>query len=183
MADLPRRLQYASASSTRLAFSSAPLKRPDEAVTQNAPSRAGMTNDLDPHPASATATRQTAKREGTVRSPFMDVVPPVRTVGPDGQADGDRGLHGLNLQERKVHPIGPLAIRGGPCRGHDASDRPWQALPGTPARVRAGAPAGRTRACTQAHRGGGAESVVTESADRGNRVQPCERCCHSSASW
>jgi hypothetical protein len=32
-----------------------------------------MTNDLDPHPANATAIRQTAKRKDTACSPFFGV--------------------------------------------------------------------------------------------------------------
>lgn len=115
-ADLLRRSQYASASSTRRAFSSAPLKCPDEPVTQNAPSRAGMTNDLDPHPVNATAARQIAKRKDTVRSPLSDMGSLVRTADPDEQPGSGHGRPGLNLQERKVHLIGPLAIEDGPCR-------------------------------------------------------------------
>src|SRR5690348_12534525 len=68
-ADLPRRLQYSSASPTRRSFSCAPLRCADEPVTSNAPSRVGMTNDLVPHPASARVARQIAKRVNTVRSP------------------------------------------------------------------------------------------------------------------
>src|SRR5690348_6753498 len=69
-ADLPRRLQYSSASPTRRSFSSAPLRCADEPVTSNAPSRVGMTNDLVPHPANARVIKQTARRRDTALPPL-----------------------------------------------------------------------------------------------------------------
>ena len=107
-ADLPRRRHYALASSTSWAFSSAPLLCPDEPVTQNAPSRAGMTNDLDPHPANAMAARQMAKRKDTICSLFIDVGSPVRAADPE---EPPGGVAPSNRQGRKVHRIGPLAIK------------------------------------------------------------------------
>lgn len=44
----------------------------------------------------------------------------VWTADPDEQPDSGHGLPGSNRQERKVHLIGPLASKGGPCREHGA---------------------------------------------------------------
>jgi hypothetical protein len=67
-----------------------------------------MTNDLDPHPANAMAARQMARRKDTIRSPFIDMGSPVRTIDPE---EPPGAVAPSNRQGRKVHRIGPLAIK------------------------------------------------------------------------
>lgn len=101
-ADLPRRWQYSSAFLTRRAFSSAPVAtRPDDPATSNVPFGPGVTNDLDPHPASATTARQVAQRRDPTRIPLSDMRSPVWTVVRNARRPG-RDLH---CKLRTVHPI------------------------------------------------------------------------------